>query len=179
MLKHIPNLLTIFRFILIPIMFYFVLVDNYLLAVIFLILSGLTDVLDGFIARKFNFITDLGTLLDPLADKFTQIALLLVLVLQGIIPLWILLVLLAKELLMISGASFLFEKETIAIPSRWYGKLTTVLIYIAIFLSMIKKQFELNYQFDLYLYCIALVLAIYSLIMYYKIFAKYRKKSQS
>ncbi len=179
MLKHIPNILTIFRFILIPIIFYFVLKNNYILAVIFLILSGATDVLDGYIARKYNFVTTFGTLVDPLADKFTQIATLLVLVIKNLIPLWILLVLLLKEILMISGASFLFEKQTIAIPSKWYGKITTVLIYLAIFLSMIKKQIGLDFSIDLYLYYIAVIFAFYSLIMYYKIFAEYRKEIKS
>lgn len=175
MFKHIPNILTLIRFILIPIIFYFGLHDNYIVAVILLVISGLTDVLDGYIARKFNFITTFGTLFDPLTDKLTQIATLLVLVIQNIIPLWILIILLLKEFLMVIGATFLFKKETVAIPSKWYGKLATVLFYVAIFLSMIKKQFALTYTFDLYIYYIALAFAIFALIMYYKIFNTVRK----
>lgn len=57
MAKHIPNILTVLRFLLIPFIVYYIIVDQYLLAFIFLTISGLTDVLDGFIARKFNFIT--------------------------------------------------------------------------------------------------------------------------
>ena len=177
MAKHIPNILTIIRFILIPIIFYFVLQDNYIVAVIFLVLSGITDVLDGHIARKYNFITDFGTLFDPLADKLTQIATLLALVIQNIIPLWILLVLIAKEILMITGATFLFKKDTIAIPSKWFGKLATVLFYVAIFFSMIKKQFTFNYSLDMYIYFIALLFAIFALIRYFKIFITYRKQA--
>lgn len=175
MLKNIPNILTIIRFILIPVIFYFALQDNYIVAAIFLVLSGVTDVLDGHIARKYNCITNFGTLFDPLADKLTQISTLVVLVIQKVIPFWILLIVIAKELIMIVGASFLYHKDTIAIPSKWYGKLATVVFYIAIFFSMINKQFALNYSFDLYLYYIALALTIFALIMYLKVFISLQK----
>lgn len=178
MLKHIPNILTIIRLILIPIIFIFAMQGNYFIAIVLLVLSGITDVLDGFIARKFNLISTLGTLLDPLADKLTQISTLLVLVLQNIIPLWILIILLLKEISMIIGATFLFKKETVAIPSKWYGKTATVLFYVAIFFSMLKKQFAFDYTFDLYLYYIALFFAVFALIMYFRIFNEKRKKSE-
>ena len=69
MLKNIPNALTIVRFFLIPVIVYFILKGQYIAAFITLTISGLTDVLDGCIARKFNFITNFGKLIDPLADK--------------------------------------------------------------------------------------------------------------
>ena len=90
--RHIPNALTILRFILIPFIVLSIVKDNYIEAFIFLTLSGLTDILDGFIARKFNFITNFGKLIDPLADKTTQIAILVTLALKDIIPMWILLI---------------------------------------------------------------------------------------
>ena len=86
MAKHIPNILTVARFFLIPFVIYALVVDNYLMAFIFLTISGLTDVLDGFIARKFNFITNFGKLIDPLADKATQVSVLLALMRKSIIP---------------------------------------------------------------------------------------------
>ena len=89
MKKNIPNILTMLRFVLIPFILYFLSIDNYILTFVFLTLSGITDVLDGFIARKFNFITDFGKLIDPLADKATQLLTLAALVLKNIIPLWI------------------------------------------------------------------------------------------
>lgn len=64
-MKHIPNILTILRFVLIPIILNFLAQDNYIMAFVFLTLSGLTDVLDGYIARKYNFITNFGKLIDP------------------------------------------------------------------------------------------------------------------
>ena len=169
MFKHVPNILTAIRLLLIPVIFYFALNENYILAVVFLTLSGLTDVLDGYIARKYNFISDFGTLFDPLADKLTQISTLVVLVIQKIIPLWILIVVIVKELLMIAGAAFLYDKNTV-VGSRWYGKAATVLFYIAILVSMLNKQFELNLGFDMILYYLALILTIFALYMYFKTF---------
>ena len=166
MKKHIPNILTICRFILIPFIFGFILEKNFLWAFIFLTISGLTDVLDGFIARKFNFITNFGKLIDPLADKFTQISVLIALSWVGIIPFWFLMVVFLKEAIMIAGASFLYGKNLV-VSSRWYGKLATVLFYIAIVCSFIINYFNLNLKFDNYIYYLALLSTIFALVMYY------------
>ncbi len=82
MFKHVPNILTLSRFALIPFIVYFIDAENYLLAFIFLTISALTDILDGFIARKFNLITNFGKLIDPLADKATQVSILIILTLK-------------------------------------------------------------------------------------------------
>ena len=169
MKKHIPNILTMLRFVLIPFILYFLSIDNYILTFVFLTLSGITDVLDGFIARKFNFITDFGKLIDPLADKATQLLTLGALVLKNIIPLWILGLLVLKEFVMIAGASFLYGKELV-VSSKWYGKLATVLIYVAIVCSLVIKQFSLPFKFDTYIYYLAIISTIFSLIMYIKAF---------
>lgn len=181
MFKHVPNILTAIRLLLIPVIFYFALEENYILAVIFLTLSGITDVLDGYIARKFNFITDFGTLFDPLADKLTQISTLIVLIIQGIIPLWILVIVIIKELLMIAGAAFLYNKNTV-VGSRWYGKAATVVFYIAILISMLIRQFAIEASFAIVLsnvlYYIAVVLTLFALYMYFKTFSKLKKTAK-
>ena len=82
MKKNIPNILTLSRFVLIPFIIVSLVCNKYLIAFILLTISGLTDVLDGFIARKFNFITDFGKLIDPLADKATQLSILITLSLK-------------------------------------------------------------------------------------------------
>lgn len=176
MFKHVPNILTAIRMLLIPVIFFFALQENYILAVVFLTLSGLTDVLDGYIARKYNFITDFGTLFDPLADKLTQVSTLIVLVIQGIIPIWILIIVIIKELLMIAGAAFLYDKNTV-VGSRWYGKAATVLFYIAILFSMLDKQLQLGLTFNMYLYYIAVALTIFALYMYFRTFSKLKKNA--
>ena len=87
MFKHIPNILTIIRFLLIPVIVYFIFTGQYLLAFVFFTISGITDVADGFIARKFNLVSNFLKLMDPLADKLTQISTLASLVIVNIIPL--------------------------------------------------------------------------------------------
>ena len=170
MLKHIPNILTILRFVLIPVILYFIFAGNYILAFIFFTLSGITDILDGAIARKFNLISTFGKLMDPLADKLTQISVLATLVFKGIIPFWILLIVILKELIMIIGASFLYGKDVV-VYSKWFGKLATVLFYVAIVLSLINKQFGFTgiwNNIDMIIYCVAVFATIFSLIMYIK-----------
>ena len=180
--KHIPNALTIVRFLLIPIIIIYIVKDKYVEAFIYLTISGLTDVLDGFIARKFNFITNFGKLIDPLADKATQVSILVTLTLKNIIPMWILMIVFIKEFVMVAGASFLYGKELV-VSSKWFGKMATVLFYLAIVSSFaIKywnsldiKPFQLNFnlpQFDIYIYYLALASTVFSLIMYYITFYK-------
>ena len=170
MLKHIPNILTILRFIFIPIILYFIFTGNYVLGIVFFTISVITDVLDGFIARKFNLVSNFGKLMDPLADKLTQISVLACLVKVEIIPFWILVIVILKELLMVVGASFLYGKDVV-VYSKWYGKLATVLFYLAIVISLITKLLGLTgfwSNFDLLSYCIALACTVFSLIMYVK-----------
>lgn len=176
MLKNIPNALTIVRFILIPFIVLYILTGQYIPAFIVLTISGLTDILDGFIARKFNFITNFGKLIDPLADKATQIAVLASLTFKGIVPFWILLIVFLKEFIMVSGASFLYGKKLV-VSSRWYGKLATVLFYIAIVFSLFIEYWNtsINFaaplcNFDNYIYYLAILTTIFSLVMYFKQF---------
>ena len=178
MFKHVPNILTIIRFLLIPVIIVFAVTNNYVATIIVLTISGITDILDGFIARKFNLITDFGKLMDPLADKATQVTLLAVLTFQKIIPMWIIAIVLFKEFFMISGASFLYGKELV-VSSKWYGKLSTVLFYVAIVCSLFTLYWNtslVNYglhsipEFATYIYYLAVISTIFSLIMYIKAF---------
>lgn len=168
MFKHIPNILSIIRFILIPFILHSIFVGNYILGFIIFTLSGITDVVDGVIARKFNLISNVGKLIDPLADKLTQISVLAALVTVNIIPVWILVIVVLKELIMVVGASFLYGKDLV-VYSKWYGKLATVLFYLAIVTSLLIKQFNVTGFIgclDLAIYCVALICTIFSLIMY-------------
>lgn len=169
MFKHVPNALTITRFILIPFIIIALVKDDYITTFILLTASGLTDVLDGFIARKFNFISNFGKLIDPLADKSTQVAILTTLALKGIIPIWLIFIIFLKEFAMIAGASFLYGKELV-VSSKWYGKLATVLFYIAIVSSLAIKYFNIAFKFDIYIYYLALLFTIFSLFMYFRAF---------
>ena len=170
MLKHVPNALTIIRFLLIPVIVISIFNGDYIIAFIFFTISGITDIADGFIARKFNLISNFGKLMDPLADKLTQISTIASLTIIDIIPIWILAVVLLKELIMIAGASFLYGKDVV-VYSKWYGKLATVLFYVAIVFSLLINQFELPSiwsNLDLWLFYLALFATVFSLLMYIK-----------
>ena len=142
--ENIPNILTIIRFILIPFIFMSVITGHFLTALIIFTISAITDILDGYIARKYNYITDIGKLIDPLADKLTQISLLLALTILNILPWWILAIVFLKECVMIISASILYKKKDVVVYSKWYGKLATTLFYLAIVCSLLINQFNLK-----------------------------------
>ena len=166
--ENIPNILTIIRFILIPFIFTSVVNNDYLAALIIFTISAITDILDGYIARKYNYITDLGKLIDPLADKLTQVSLLLSLSILKILPWWIFAIVFIKECVMVISASLLYKRKDVVVYSKWYGKLATVLFYLAIVVSLIVNQFhvQMPFRIDLYLYYLAILATIFSLIMY-------------
>lgn len=171
MIKHVPNILSLCRILLIPVIVVSIYLENYILALIIFTISSLTDIIDGYIARNFDAITNVGKLLDPLSDKLTQLSLIASLVWAKVISGWILTILLVKELIMIAGASFLYGKNVV-VYSKWYGKLSTVLIYVSIVSSLLCKQFNvssgifINISYSLYV--IALAFTIFALIMYCK-----------
>jgi cardiolipin synthase len=135
-LVNIPNTLTTIRIFLIPVFGYFLYEGQYTWAVIVLVLSGLTDILDGFIARRFNMITSWGKFADPLADKLTQLTAMMLLFLKNKIHLAVVIILMLKELLMGIGSLLLYKKDNIVVSSNWYGKLTTAILYSAVILLL-------------------------------------------
>ena len=166
--ENIPNILTIIRFILIPFIFMSVIFHHYLIGLVIFTISAITDILDGYIARKYNYITNIGKLIDPLADKLTQIFLLLALSILNILPWWILAIVFVKECVMVISASFLYKRKDVVVYIKWYGKMATTLFYLAIIFSLIINQFNITLPFriDLYLYYLAILATIFSLIMY-------------
>ena len=125
-MKKVPNILTGLRLLMVP-LFWWAYFKNHMWGGAVFIAACATDVVDGFIARKFDAITKVGMLLDPLADKLMQISAVSCLYLSGIIPQWIVTVLIMKELIMIISASFLYKKDVV-IPANKVGKAATVLL---------------------------------------------------
>ena len=141
-MKHVPNILTILRLLMIPVFVYLYFSDLpnahfYALAVF--VLAGITDVLDGYIARKYNLVSVVGTVLDPLADKLMLLTALICLTLDGIMPLWAMAIMLVKELFMITGGLIMyFRKEKSVIPANKFGKLATLLFSLAVFFMIVR-----------------------------------------
>jgi cardiolipin synthase len=98
-----------------------------------ILLAGITDVVDGFIARRYNLVTEIGSLLDPLADKLMIIAVFLSLLITDKISLWAAFAVFLRDISMILYSTFFHLKGKKTIPANIMGKLTTVLFYIALF----------------------------------------------
>lgn len=176
---NIPNILTIIRIILVLVylfVFYTLGENRILYAGTIYILAGLTDVLDGYIARKYNMISKLGAALDPLADKLMTFAVLISFTSANLIPSWVLLILGIKEILMILGGFILYLfKEKRVLPSNKYGKIATVSFYAAI-LSIVFKIPSITLTKLLIFTTVALNLLAF--INYLKIFLSRDKDNQ-
>lgn len=133
----IPNIITSIRFIAIPFMAYYIYAgvevdEKYNLVAFILFLSiWLTDVLDGYIARKYDQVTDFGKLFDPFVDKLFQFVAALMMAIVGKLPIWIPVVIAFKEIAIIFGGAILFRKYRMVVYAKWYGKLSTVLFVVA------------------------------------------------
>ncbi len=133
-----PNLLTCVRLALIPLFVcLYVIKENYLATALILLASGLTDIADGFIARRFHMVSDLGKMLDPIADKLTQLAMLACLVNRFPLMLGAVVLLVVKE--SVTGVfSLIVVKRTKVVKSAvWHGKLNTVLLYLMMVVHLV------------------------------------------
>ncbi len=133
----IPNLLSLFRLCLIlVIVWLYVREENYQWAGYILILSGLTDIVDGFLARHFHMISDVGKVLDPIADKLTQAVMLICLMVRYPDILWPFALLVAKETFMAISGLLVIKRTGKVLGANWHGKAATVLLYATMFLHI-------------------------------------------
>ncbi len=139
--KYLPNILSVIRLCMVPVFVILFLNGNIPAAVIVFILAGATDVLDGYIARRFNCTSTLGKVLDPLADKLLQLSAFLCLWYRDYVPFWMPLIYFAKELATAIGALVIFRKTKFVVKSNFFGKLATVLVFGAVFvISLFSEQ---------------------------------------
>lgn len=182
MLKQIytiPNLLSVFRIILIPFYVGFYLKGEYWTAVTLLIISGISDLADGFIARHFNQVTDLGKLLDPLADKLTQISIVVCATIKNMILVYLLIIVMVKELIMITFNFVMFKKGGKPISAKWYGKFATAVFYVGMGVILLFSALGIVMP-DYVLITIACLIALSaanSLIRYFLLFKNSYKEN--
>lgn len=180
----VPNAMSVFRILVIPFFAYYFLQGELLLSVVFLALSGLSDALDGWVARRFNQITELGKILDPFADKLTQgtVALCVAIRYPSICILLFLLV--AKELVMLCGAIYLIRHQKKPCAAKWYGKVSTLLFYVSItlivaldgFANLDARTFSLISNIALF---VTAAFMIYTFIRYLGVFREILKSEDS
>lgn len=188
----IPNWLCFVRIALIPVFSVFFIKEQYIAAFITMIVAALTDVFDGKIARKYNMVSNLGKILDPIADKLSQIAIVIILLVKfwdGPLK-YILFLFIFKELLMIIGAAILMSKGMRPVAAEVWGKLATVVFYtfmitiIAIgpdgaLLSIdFFKGLELNNTVIMIMVIISAILAFASLFGYAPGFIRQLKENK-
>lgn len=126
----IPNLLSLIRLLMIPLIIWlYCEAQQYGAAVILILLSGLTDIVDGFIARKYHMVSDFGKILDPAADKLTQAALILCLSFRYQLMIPLIITFAIRELFMIIMGYITIKKYNQVNSAQWYGKTTTVVLY--------------------------------------------------
>jgi len=144
---------------------------NYLWCLIIYIAAFITDVLDGYLARRFNWITSFGKLVDPFADKFMLLSVLSCLFSIGRLPWYVLAVIVIKELALIIGGLLILKKRKVAVYADWWGKIATGLFFTTITLTLAKlvPQLHLDIIPDAFLkavFIIALAISLWSLINY-------------
>lgn len=133
----IPNALSLLRLLLIPVIVLLYTKNERTWALIVLLLSGLTDTVDGYIARHFNMVSNLGKILDPVADKFTQAATLLCLVAEYPRLLVLFIMLAVKELSLGIFGLIVIRKTGNVKCANWHGKLTTLMLYMTMAIHII------------------------------------------
>lgn len=184
---YTSNLLSLSRFVLLFFIVLFLLSQseqNYLYASLLIVFMWITDILDGFIARKRNEISELGKIIDPVADKVSIITITLVLLINGILAFWFFLVILLRDVIILAGGIYVKKKYAVVLQSNWIGKLTVFvigftllnLILITGLTATVNNNFFSYHIEKLELYwkvliLISIVMSVFSLVSYFKKFA--------
>lgn len=167
----IPNVLTILRIILIPVFVVLFFKGQKIAALCVFCAASLTDMLDGYLARKLNQITDFGKLFDPLADKLMVLTAMICQTFWGPLPLIAVLIVAAKELMMVLGGVFMLSRGVV-VYSNYYGKAAQVGFIASLILSFFHDRFvEGNVMLwgmtpDIILLWITVALAIIAMVVY-------------
>ena len=166
----LPNLLSLLRLLMIPVILWlYGEKQNYYAATAMIVLSGLTDIADGIIARKWNMVSDLGKILDPIADKLTQATLIYCLVARydWMFPLLILFA--AKEIIMGISGLVVIKKKDVVNSAQWFGKLATVILYIVMSILFLFPNVPEAAANGMILVCAAaIVLSLVKYLLFYK-----------
>ncbi len=181
-LWSIPNILCYIRFLLIPVFVITYIRANepkgYLQAAAVVFFSGLTDFLDGFIARRFNMVTDLGKLIDPLADKLTQASLIFVLVVKIRWMFLLLILFVIMQLFLLVAGLVMLKKGLKLNGAKWFGKVSTTVFYATMLVLVAVPTLSHDVTNILLLFCGAFLLLSFLLyineylIMYHSIRVK-------
>lgn len=178
-LKNIPNILSVIRILLVFVfLFVFFALDNTYLALLIFLIAGATDIVDGYLARRNNWITNLGKILDPFADKFMQCTVLVSLWIKDIVPLWFVIPFFAKEIFTLIIGFIVIRRRSVNVVSKWYGKAAVCLFYATIAISIIFEDIITNTHpiVPILIYVPAVVFALAALVAYVRHYAYLKKE---
>ena len=162
----IPNLLSFLRLCMIPLIIWlYCSQENYALTAAMLVLSGITDTVDGFIARRFNMVTDIGKALDPIADKLTQASVMFCLLTRFQMMLIPLLLLIFKELCNGITSLVVIKKTGKVCGADWHGKVCTWLLYAMMFLHIVWFDIPREWSTVLISICVIMMTVSFGLYM--------------
>jgi len=163
----IPNLITSLRIILTPIFIIYLINERFLSALVVFVLAGLSDSVDGLIARLFNQKSRLGTFLDPLADKILLVAAFITLAIMDRIPPWLSVIVISRDVLILLGALILFlNNSDLTIRPSLLSKLTTCLQLTTVFVVLTKGHIALFTRYGDYIFWVTGLLTISSGLHY-------------
>ena len=179
-LKHIPNILSVIRIILVGVFIYTMFCVNSYVAMFVFLLAGATDVLDGYLARRNNWVTKLGKILDPVADKLMQCTVLVSLYIKNIIPLWFVIPFFIKEITTLVTGFLVLRKRSVVVVSKWYGKMAVCLFYTTIVLSvMLEDILRDNLPLTIIVFLPAVICAVFALSAYFNHYAGLRHEKET
>lgn len=165
-LWNVPNILTMLRLLLIPVYVAVFIYKSKTWALIIFLIASLTDLLDGRIARKFNLVTTFGKIADPVADKLMVTTVLLSQVLDNVLPKTAVVMVIAKEAILLFGGAVLLKKGFV-IPSEMAGKVAQVMFIASLFLSFFHDFFEkTGFPLDIIFLWISVALSYVALVYY-------------
>jgi len=163
----IPNLITSIRIILVPVFVIYLINDKPLSALVVFILAALSDGADGLIARVFDQKSKLGTYLDPLADKILLVAAFIVLAVRGLIPSWLTVIVISRDILILLGVLILFLNNVdLSIRPSMLSKMTTCLQLGSVFVVLAKNHMHFFSYGSEYLFWVTGMLTISSGLHY-------------
>ena len=167
MMRHIPNILSTIRLLLVGVFVWLFVAGMYLPALCVFVAAFFTDILDGYLARRNGWITDVGKLLDPLADKLMTIAALACIYFgrRHVVYLAVFLIMLVKEVMLLIGGLLLVKKD-IVVYSDWPGKIAAGLFAAGVTLALLSFVLPGVEPWSIGVLCIATALSCYAFVFY-------------
>lgn len=170
----LPNFFSFIRIFLVIPIFYYISLNENITALIYVVIAFITDGLDGFLARRLNQISELGKVLDPLADKICTTGGFVALSVFQEFPVWVTIIIISRDLIIVFGSVLLLGRNKVVFPSNYIGKITVFLItvYAIIFLLGLEVLYTP-------LLIAVIFMLIISLFYYGKIFLNSLKNEQN